>query len=125
MAYFLRFTAFGAGETTSLRIYRRDVDINDREIDEQADPYDDETNSATVSLYLIFLKDIRVELIAILKYQAVIAYWRHFTVLDLGNVRNKLQHSKTRMDVCSSNSQFKVRFQNHHGRKGNKWWLCY
>ena len=43
-----RFAAFGAGETTSLRIYRRDSSINDREIDEQADPYDDETNSATV-----------------------------------------------------------------------------
>ena len=43
-----RFAAFGAGETTSLRIYRRDASINDREVDEQADPYDDETNSATV-----------------------------------------------------------------------------
>ena len=58
---FIRFAAFGAGETTSLRIYRRDVDINDREIDEQADPYDDETNSATVSSYLISFKSIRVE----------------------------------------------------------------
>ena len=51
-----RFAAFGAGETTSLRIYRRDASINDREVDEQADPYDDETNSATVrTKYDIFI----------------------------------------------------------------------
>ena len=43
-----RFAAFGAGETTSLRIYRRDANINDRHVDEQADPHDDEGNSATV-----------------------------------------------------------------------------
>ena len=53
-----RFAAFGAGETTSLRIYRRDASINDREVDEQADPYDDETNSATVrtKYNILFMK---------------------------------------------------------------------
>jgi len=48
MCFSFWFAAFGAGETTSLRIYRRDASVNDREIDEQADPYDDETNSATI-----------------------------------------------------------------------------
>ena len=48
-----RFAAFGAGETTSLRIYRRDANINDRHVDEQADPHDDEGNSATVKQIFI------------------------------------------------------------------------
>ena len=48
-----RFAAFGAGETTSLRIYRRDANINDRNVDEQADPHDDEGNSATVKPFFI------------------------------------------------------------------------
>ena len=48
-----RFAAFGAGETTSLRIYRPDANINDRNVDEQADPHDDEGNSATVKPFFI------------------------------------------------------------------------
>ena len=53
--FILRFAAFGAGESTSLRVYRRDANINDRDVDEQEDPQDDETNSATVNeLTLIY-----------------------------------------------------------------------
>ena len=61
----LRFAAFGAGETTSLRIYRRDSNINEdrRDVDEQEDAQDDETNASTVSVILC-LKD----LIFIFKY---------------------------------------------------------
>ena len=84
----LRFAAFGAGETTSLRIYRRDASINDREVDEQADPYDDETNSATVrtKYNILFMK------IKSFRHTACSRTDTDLFILDLGNVRNQPQY---------------------------------
>ena len=102
---FSRFAAFGAGDTTSLRVYRQDVKAGE----DNENNHDDDDSPTVKNLQVTFCK---------VKFRNIV----HFT--DLEHVRDNLKHGSSRMVPRTSDRQCPFGLPCSHGGQSYKWRIC-